>query len=285
MKRNRHYATIMSHDDTVSNMMSLGLHLNEAKAYKALVILGQTTARSVADISGVPRSKVYDVLYSLEARGIVRRVLGTDPAQFRPYPPKEAITLLLDKIQQSGAVVQSALESIENERETEGREYVYTVEGEDQIRIEIQGIINRARDEIFIATLDPQILSTARPSLANAKKSGVEIQLVTSKVFMEEWPEFAHYARMTDVSAFSPHALAAQFAKVMQEDAITDEWNPTQMGVIIADNTESIAMFGSYREQVKPWALIVRVPLIAILQRQVISAVLTQVIRMLDDSA
>ena len=276
---------ILSDEAIVSDMMSLGLHLNEAKAYKALVTLGQGTARRVADLSEVPRSKVYDVLYSLEDRGLVRKVLGSDPTEFRAYPPKEAIPFLLEKIQQSGEIVQTALEKLENERELEKREYVYTVEGEDQIKMEIRGIINGAKEEVFIATLDPKVLSAARPSLANAKKRGVDIKLVTSKSFMDEWPEFAHYASLMDVRGMSPPDLAEQLSKVVQDDSILDAWKPTQMGIIIADNTDSIGMFGSHPDQAKPWALIVRVPLIAILQRQVISAVLAQVLRVFNGSS
>ncbi|MFX1367694.1 MAG: TrmB family transcriptional regulator [Promethearchaeota archaeon] len=272
----------MAGDDMISGMMNLGLHLNEAKAYRALVALGQTTARRVADHSGVPRSKVYDVLYSLENKGLVRKVLGSDPTEFRPYPPKEAIPLLVEKIQQSGVVVRTALENIENERVMEGREYVYTVEGDDQIKMEIRGIIGGAKEEVFVATLDPRILSTARPALASAKKRGVDIKLVTSKTFMQEWPEFSHYGNMMDVSAMSPPDLVEQLSKVVQNGAILDEWTPTQMGIIIADNTNSIGMFGKTSSHGKSWALIVRVPLIAILQRQVITAVLSQVLRVLD---
>ncbi|MFX0108756.1 MAG: TrmB family transcriptional regulator [Candidatus Hodarchaeota archaeon] len=273
---------IMSSDAIISNMMSLGLHLNEAKAYKALVTIGQSTARGVADLSGVPRSKVYDVLYSLEDQGLVRKILGSDPTEFRAYSPKEAIPLLLEKIQQSGAVVQTALENIENERELESREYVYTVEGDDQIKIEMRSIINRAENEVFIATLDPRILSAVRPSLAEAKKRGVEIKLVTSKAFIAEWPEFGHYVSMMDVGGVSPPGLVEQLSKVVQNDAIIDDWNPTMMGIIIADNRDSCGLFGAHPDQAKPWALVVRVPLIAILQRQVISAVLTQVLKILD---
>ncbi|MFW9845766.1 MAG: TrmB family transcriptional regulator [Candidatus Thorarchaeota archaeon] len=273
----------MSSDAIISDMMSLGLHLNEAKAYKALVTLGQSTARHVADLSGVPRSKVYDVLYSLESRGLVRKILGSDPTQFRAYPPKEAIPLLLEKIQQSGVVVQTALENIQNERELESREYVYTVEGDDQIRMEMRSIINDAKEEVFIATLDPKVLNTVRPALADAKKRGIDIRLVTSRAFIEEWPEFAHYASMLDVGGMSPPGLAEQLSKVIQDDSILDQWNPTQMGIIIADNRDSCAMFGAHPDQAKLWALVVRVPLIAILQRQVISAVLAQVLRFLDE--
>jgi sugar-specific transcriptional regulator TrmB len=272
----------LSGDAIISDMMKLGLHLNEAKAYKALVTLGQSTAKRIADLSGVPRSKVYDVLYSLEDQGLVRKVLGSDPTEFSAYPPKEAIPLLLEKIQQSGSLVQTTLENIESSRDLERREYVYTVEGDDQIKMEMRGIINGAEKEIFIATFDPKILSAVRPALADAKKRGVDIKLVTSRAFIEDWPEFAHYASIMDVGGISPPGLAEQLSKVVQNDAIIDDWNPTQMGIIIADNRDSCGMFGSHPNQARPWALVVKVPLIAILQRQVISAVLAQVLQFLD---
>ncbi|NHI83871.1 MAG: hypothetical protein EAX81_06190 [Candidatus Thorarchaeota archaeon] len=276
----------MSDDEIVSQMMSLGLHLNEAKAYKALVTIGQSTARDVASSSGIPRSKVYDVLYSLENKGLVRRILGSEPTEFRPYPPKEAIPLLLEKIQQSGKLVQRTLESLENERGIEGRELVYTIEGNDQIRIEVRSLINNAKKQVFISTLNPAILSLARPALANAKKQGIEISLVTSRNFIEEWPEFKHYVNMTDLADVSPPGIMEQMSAVLQDDSVIDAgWNPTQMGIVIADNTESIAFFGSHRNQSKPWALTVRVPMIVILQKHVISAVLAQIVRFLEGSA
>ncbi|UCH04532.1 MAG: helix-turn-helix domain-containing protein [Candidatus Thorarchaeota archaeon] len=268
----------MPGDDIISDLRSLGLHLNEAKAYKALVTLGQSTARAVADHSGVPRSKVYDVLYSLEDRGLVRRVLGSDPTEFQPYPPKDAIPYLIEKLQHSGSVVQTALENIEQERNTESRELVYTVEGQDQIKMEMRGIIGEAQREVFIATLNPAVLSAVRPALAEAKKRGLNIQLFTAGAKMEEWKEFTHYVEITNVEGIGPAGLIEQMSTVIEDVAIVDAgWNPTQMGIIIADNSESIGMFGTHSAQLKPWALVVRVPLIAILQRQVITAVLSQV--------
>ncbi|MHA2601365.1 MAG: TrmB family transcriptional regulator [Candidatus Thorarchaeota archaeon SMTZ1-83] len=270
----------MPGDEIISELRSLGLHLNEAKAYKALVTLGQSTARAVADHSGVPRSKVYDVLYSLEDRGLVRRVLGSDPTEFKSYPPKDAIPYLIEKLQQSGSVVMKALETIEQERNTESRELVYTVEGQDQIKMEMRGIIGEAQKEVFIATLNPAVLSAARPALAEAKRRNVNIQLFTAGANMEEWKEFTHYLEMTNVEGIGPTGLIEQMSTVIEDVAIVDAgWNPTQMGIVIADNSESIGMFGTHSAQMKPWALVVRVPLIAILQRQVITAVLSQVQR------
>lgn len=51
----------------------LGLNRYEAKVYMTLLGRGPLKALEIAGISGVPRGRVYDVLRSLEAKGLVNR--------------------------------------------------------------------------------------------------------------------------------------------------------------------------------------------------------------------
>ncbi len=50
----------------------LGLSEYEQKAYKALVKVGKATASQISRESGVSYGKIYEVLASLEAKGLVR---------------------------------------------------------------------------------------------------------------------------------------------------------------------------------------------------------------------
>jgi sugar-specific transcriptional regulator TrmB len=54
---------------------SLDLTEYEARAYLSLVEHGPLTARGVSEASGIPRPKCYDVLKSLQLKGLVSRVL------------------------------------------------------------------------------------------------------------------------------------------------------------------------------------------------------------------
>ncbi len=53
----------------IATLRKLGLNRYESKAYIALVSLGVTTAGKLAEKSGIPRAKVYEVLRSLERQG------------------------------------------------------------------------------------------------------------------------------------------------------------------------------------------------------------------------
>jgi len=46
----------------VEGLRKLGLTEYEAKAYAALVGMGEASAREVHELSGVPRTRIYDIL-------------------------------------------------------------------------------------------------------------------------------------------------------------------------------------------------------------------------------
>ena len=51
-------------------------------------------------------------------------------------------------------------------------------------------------------------------------------------------------------------------------------WDPDQMSILVIDNIESVAVFGSMIETQKPWGLHIRNPLIVLFQWQVIKSVM-----------
>ena len=76
--------------EAVGLLVELGLTLNEARAYAALLRLGTATATEVARNAGVPRQKVYDTLRTLEERGFLRSdAVGV--TAHTPVPPEEAL--------------------------------------------------------------------------------------------------------------------------------------------------------------------------------------------------
>lgn len=80
----------------MSDLSDLGLSSYEEQAYRALLATGPETARTVADRSGVPAGRIYDVLNGLEARGIVDSRPG-EPRLYAPVDPDEAVDRLVDE--------------------------------------------------------------------------------------------------------------------------------------------------------------------------------------------
>ena len=69
------------------------LNIYETKVWLALLSKGISSAGEIAEISGVPRSRTYDVLESLEKRGFVIQKLGK-PVKYIAVKPEIVIEKL-----------------------------------------------------------------------------------------------------------------------------------------------------------------------------------------------
>lgn len=82
-------------ENLTSVLIRLGLNRYEAKAYVTLLIRGVATASEISDLSGIPYTRVYDVLSSLESKGFVVSVPGR-PMKFQALDPDIALKNLLE---------------------------------------------------------------------------------------------------------------------------------------------------------------------------------------------
>jgi len=84
----------MSNDEDTVLLLGLGLSLNQARVYLAILKLEKTTVGQVAKFSKVRREDVYRILPSLEKMGLIERLLGK-PTEIRATPISDALNLLL----------------------------------------------------------------------------------------------------------------------------------------------------------------------------------------------
>jgi sugar-specific transcriptional regulator TrmB len=71
-------------------LTELGLTVNEARVYLALLRSESPTAAEAANAAGVPRPKVYEALQALEGRGFSKSI-GGRVRRFVPVDPKSAL--------------------------------------------------------------------------------------------------------------------------------------------------------------------------------------------------
>ncbi len=84
-------------EDLVNKLKQLGLTTYEAKAYLALVLRGTATASEICDISGIPYTRIYDVLASLENKGMAVTIPGR-PLKFRAIDPRTVLENIRNRI-------------------------------------------------------------------------------------------------------------------------------------------------------------------------------------------
>ena len=172
------------------------LNIYETKVWLALLSKGIASAGEVAEISGVPRSRTYDVLESLEKRGYAKIKIGK-PVKYIAVKPTE----IIEKIKSNATnEAQEKIKSLSNLKETKEYtelEQLYTsgidpvrsqeitgaLKGRSNILSRLKEIIESTEKEIFICTsvLDFEDKSRALiPLLEKAAKKNVKVRLALS---------------------------------------------------------------------------------------------------------
>src|SRR3989304_6858814 len=84
----------MSNDEDTVLLLGLGLSLNQARVYLAILKLEKTTVGQVAKFSKVRREEVYRTLPTLEKMGLIERLLGK-PTEIRATLISDSLALLV----------------------------------------------------------------------------------------------------------------------------------------------------------------------------------------------
>ena len=80
----------------MASLRDLGLSEYEARAYRALLNTGPTTAKELSRASDVPMGRIYDVLNSVEQYNLVRSQTASRPKKYVAVEPATALDRLLD---------------------------------------------------------------------------------------------------------------------------------------------------------------------------------------------
>lgn len=87
---------MLIHEEYVQVLAELGLTHTEAKVYLVLLCLKSANANKIHRQSNVARQDVYRILSDLEEKDLIEKIIAK-PREFRPIPPNDAISILLQK--------------------------------------------------------------------------------------------------------------------------------------------------------------------------------------------
>lgn len=198
------------------------LNIYEVKIWTALLSRGIASAGELADISGVPRSRCYDVLESLEKKGFIIMKIGK-PIKYLAVKPDTIIDRVKKSIQEEANETAMQIESVRETDEFKELELLHktgvqhvdissiskSIVGRASINRFVKEIISKAKSNVVIAT--PQehlerhvkLLKAIAPNLA---RRGVKVKLyapqnkaVLNKVQGVEHIEYSPNARFASI--------------------------------------------------------------------------------------
>jgi len=170
--------------DVAPTLRRLGLTAYGARAFGAVLELGDATAADVVLRTGIPDSKVYYALEELADRGLVE-VQGGKPKRFRLGDPGEAAARLGRALEERHARESAAVRSIAALMEAAvprgprgpRADLAFVVKGTGNVVARAQSLVRSAKREVILLCSDAAVLAQLAPSLEAAAGRRVRLRL------------------------------------------------------------------------------------------------------------
>jgi len=166
-------------DGSIEQLVRIGFSEYEAKAYIALLEENPATGYHIAKVSGVPRSMVYEVLGKLVSRGAAMTVHKDGGTEYAPVPADEFLEQLH---QDHEELITSLKEELVSLGSTSDMQYVWNIEGHENVITKAEEMIAQAAHTIYMATL-PEAFYDLEDLLKGAIDRGVRVVVYSSRCF------------------------------------------------------------------------------------------------------
>ena len=189
---------------TMASLRDLGLSEYEARAYRALLKTGATTAKELSRVSDVPMGRIYDVLNSIEQYNLVRSQSASRPKKYVAVEPTTALDRLLEdkkrELEEQAGQYEEIVAELTGELETaepvEDTFWTAAVGPEETVDLLVERlsaadsrvvmVLSTYTEQFFdIDTVGTRILD----ELSDALERGVEVRLLMRPELMPILPE------------------------------------------------------------------------------------------------
>lgn len=211
--------------EQVSRLRELGLSTCGARAYLALLELGEAKARGVSALARIPGTRVYKVLDQLRDSGLVE-VTNGKPRSYAPIPlddfidrrvaeREEGLKTLRDRKAELGSLF-----PIRGTGTAPGRSTVLTISGRRNVLHRFGVECRRAERDVFVLSMPDAARAPLARHLEGAASRGVRVHVVRE--------DMAALAGQQDVTIATFDARLALLVRLSMKEG--DEDSPTAIG-------------------------------------------------------
>jgi sugar-specific transcriptional regulator TrmB len=190
-------------EDAKKVLHEVGLTEYETRAYLILLERGVLTASEVSEHGGVPYSKVYETLNSLERKGWIEAERGR-PSRYFPKAPSEALEAarlrLEDMVNSWKGVVMGELQPLYEKRELMEKPDIWILRGEFSIMAKLREMLDIAKNELLIAVpaFAKPFVEASVSTLGQVRRGGVNVNVMVAGKWTEEELTLLGDARLRD---------------------------------------------------------------------------------------
>ncbi len=161
-------------DKVIANLKELGFTEYEAKVYLTLVEKSPLSGYAISLNSGIPRSKVYQVLGAMAARGDLS-VSQEETPRYAALSPDEMIQMRRKQSEQRLKNVEESLKSFTHSQGT--GDSIWNLSGRESVFHRVRTMIQSAEQRILLEVWDADI-PELRDDLHAAQARGIQVTLV-----------------------------------------------------------------------------------------------------------
>jgi sugar-specific transcriptional regulator TrmB len=265
-------------DQLTQALCKLGLSLYQAKVYSALSSLGPSGVADIQKASGVPRTKIYEILEQLLDMGAVEFRSGR-PVFYNALSP----SIVIDRMRNSYlAAADDATRLIAEMQQTSKNtsdDFIWAVRGMFAIRRKLALSIASAKKRvIMVEQYPPRLLLAVAANLKSQLQNSVDVRAICvlePRMRLDEKlkaEEFIEYRRMTKISNIIGIDADTTEAFRRMIIAVLDK----KSSLTIIDDTEAFLFLPNLADDSKSVGITLRIPGLPLLQRIMFERIIQQ---------
>lgn len=156
----------------LNKLIDFGFSRYETACYSALVVNHPSNGSRLSKISGIARSRIYDVLRNLVRKGLAFEI---EPGFYVPLPPEELKKRLRSRFEGSLSALEDQLHRISGDS---SYEYILSIRGYEAVLQKAVEIIDNTGTELYVR-LFPETGRRLESHLGEASRRGVGVRYIS----------------------------------------------------------------------------------------------------------
>lgn len=157
------------------HLQNLNFSLYESKAYLALLQRSKVTGYELAKNSGIPASKIYQVINKLLEKEVIIAI-DSEPVKYTPLPPEEVLSRLKGDYLLTFSELSKDLKKIYNNQKYTDN-YIWNVSGRMAILRRVIEFVEQASKNIHLSVWDEELVDIG-DVLITAQNRDIAISIV-----------------------------------------------------------------------------------------------------------
>ncbi len=158
-------------------LRSIGLTEYEIAIYLTLIVTGPMNARDLSDKSGVPYSRIYNILQMLEEKSFILKEEESRPSRYFAKSPDESLVIARKRnknsFEQSAETIINELTPIYKRQDAPLKISLYIIRGKETCLDRVLRLMENTESSFYIASGDMELIQEILPKLKDLRARGV----------------------------------------------------------------------------------------------------------------